>query len=164
MTVEELIGRRITAVREALGIPQADLGQRLGTTLGTTWTRQQVSRAEHGHRAFTAAELIALAYALDVPIADLLTPPEGVTEVQLPSGDVVGYRTVPGAGVATRVLGELRRLEETATRRAQIEQQERDLVNRLIARLADTDDLNDAERAAIADAVRGTTNEAIEDT
>jgi transcriptional regulator with XRE-family HTH domain len=45
-----------------------DLGQALGRYLGRPWSRQAVHQAERGQRSFTAAELTALALALDTSV------------------------------------------------------------------------------------------------
>jgi transcriptional regulator with XRE-family HTH domain len=84
--VEELVGQRIRAQRERLGLTQDQLGRRLGDKLGRSWSRQAVSAAEKGDRAFTAAELLAIAFTLQVSVGHLLVPPAGVNEVEMPNG------------------------------------------------------------------------------
>ncbi|MBD2760111.1 hypothetical protein IEE94_11395 [Yimella sp. cx-573] len=55
---------------------QAELGDRLSELLDKPWTRQAVWSAEKGARAFTAAELVAIAEVLDYRIEDLFAPTE----------------------------------------------------------------------------------------
>lgn len=86
MRVEELVGQRIRAQRGRLGLTQDQLGQRLGNKLGRSWSRQAVSAAEKGDRAFTAAELLAIAFTLEVSVGHLLVPPAGIDEVEMPNG------------------------------------------------------------------------------
>lgn len=100
--VEEIIGRRITWAREGRQISQAELGQELASYLGKPWSRQAVSAAEKGGRAFTAVELIALARALEVPVDRLLSPPADVDEIEMPSGQTVD-RTQLRAAVGARL-------------------------------------------------------------
>lgn len=158
MRVEEIVGARVAAIREQTGTSQHDLGQRLGEVLDRPWSRQTVSAAEKGRRAFTAGDVVALAYVLDVPVVDLLTPPLEVTEVELPSGKSVPWRHSAPPTLPAQVLESLRRLEGTAARRAELEREERNLVERLIGRLGEAD-LGDEDRAAIVDAIRTTTEE-----
>jgi transcriptional regulator with XRE-family HTH domain len=82
--VEELAGQRIRAVREDRDMTQEELGRRLGKLLGREWPRQAVSAAERGRRAFTAAELVAIALTLRTSVGHLLTPPFDVDSVDLP--------------------------------------------------------------------------------
>jgi transcriptional regulator with XRE-family HTH domain len=91
--IEEVVGQRVAELRAPTGMTQAELGQKLGELLGKPWSRQAVSAAEKGGRAFTAAELLALAYVLEVPVGRLLTPPLGALTVRLgEDGPLVGRR------------------------------------------------------------------------
>lgn len=72
--LEEQIGAFVRWAREAHGMSQAELGERLSERLDKPWTRQAVWSAEKGGRAFTAAELVALAEVLDVTIEELFRP------------------------------------------------------------------------------------------
>lgn len=85
MKIEEVIGERVREAREAAGWTQQELGGRLERYLGRTWSRQAVSAAEKGDRAFTAAELIAFAATFNVQMAQLFTPTE-TDSVEMPSG------------------------------------------------------------------------------
>jgi transcriptional regulator with XRE-family HTH domain len=70
--IQIAVGKQVIQRREAAGWTQAELGARLEARLGRTWPRQAVSAAEKGRRAFTAAELFAIADALGCGVPDLL--------------------------------------------------------------------------------------------
>lgn len=63
MDMRELIGKQIRLAREAQGMTQEDLANRLHKT------RNAISSYETGNRTIPATELPELADALDVPIA-----------------------------------------------------------------------------------------------
>jgi transcriptional regulator with XRE-family HTH domain len=71
MRVEEAIGRQVAHLRAQRQLSLADLGEALGRYLGKPWSRQAVHQAERGQRSFTAAELTALALALDTSVQAL---------------------------------------------------------------------------------------------
>jgi transcriptional regulator with XRE-family HTH domain len=82
MRVEEAIGRQIARLRAQRQLSQADLGEALGGYLGKPWSRQAVHQAERGQRSFTAAELTALALALDTSVQALFRAEDD--QIQLP--------------------------------------------------------------------------------
>lgn len=71
MRVEEAIGRQIARLRTQRELSLTDLGEALGGYLDRPWSRQAVHQAERGQRSFTAAELTALALALDTSVQAL---------------------------------------------------------------------------------------------
>jgi transcriptional regulator with XRE-family HTH domain len=71
MQVEVAIGQQIARLRASRGLSLTQLGEAVGRYLGRPWSRQAVHQAEHGRRAFTAAELAALALALDTSVPAL---------------------------------------------------------------------------------------------
>lgn len=71
MRIEEVVGRQIARLRAERGMSLTELGEALGPHLGRPWRRQAVHQAERGGRAFTAAELAALALALDTSLPAL---------------------------------------------------------------------------------------------
>jgi transcriptional regulator with XRE-family HTH domain len=94
MRIEAAIGARIARLREARQMSLTQLGQAVGGYLGKPWSRQAVHQAERGRRAFTAAELAALAMALETSVpALLLTDAE---RIELPGGSVAAqdYRAI----------------------------------------------------------------------
>jgi transcriptional regulator with XRE-family HTH domain len=69
--IEVAIGQQIARLREARQMSLTQLGEEMGTYLGRPWSRQAVHQAERGRRAFTAAEMAALALALETSIPAL---------------------------------------------------------------------------------------------
>lgn len=94
MKPEEMVGRRVAEIRERLGMTQQQLGEDLEPLLGKSWPRQTVSSAEKGKRAFTAAELIALAIVLKTQANRLLIAPIEMEELEMPGGLFVGRDTL----------------------------------------------------------------------
>ena len=82
MRVEEAIGRQIARLRAQRQQSLADLGEALGGYLGKPWSRQAVHQAERGQRSFTAAELTALALALDTSVQALFRAEDD--QIELP--------------------------------------------------------------------------------
>lgn len=94
-TLQEHIGGNVKALRG--NTSPRELGAALALWLGKPWTRQAVWEAENGKRAFTAAELLALAAVLDVTLPQLF---ECTDNVQLPSG-----KTMPPEVIDALVSG-----------------------------------------------------------
>ena len=86
MRVEEVVGRQIAQLRAQRQLSLTDLGEALGRYLGRPWSRQAVHQAERGQRSFTAAELVALALALDTSVPALFRT-DG-EHVELPGGAI----------------------------------------------------------------------------
>lgn len=63
--VDQTVGARITAVRKAKGLSQADLGVAVGVTF------QQIQKYEKGINRVGASRLQQIAQCLDVPVATL---------------------------------------------------------------------------------------------
>jgi len=94
MRVEAAIGRQIAHLREARQMSLTQLGQAIGRYLDKPWSRQAVHQAERGRRAFTAAELAAVALALDTSIPALFLADTG--PIELPGATVTAedYRAI----------------------------------------------------------------------
>jgi transcriptional regulator with XRE-family HTH domain len=88
MRVEEAIGRQIARLRAQRQLSLADLGEALGRYLGKPWSRQAVHQAERGQRSFAAAELTALALALDTSVQALFRAEGG--QIELPGRAISG--------------------------------------------------------------------------
>jgi transcriptional regulator with XRE-family HTH domain len=86
MRVEEAVGQQVARLRVQRGLSLAELGEALGRYLGKPWSRQAVHQAERGQRAFTAAELTALALALDTSLPALFR--SGDAPIELPAASV----------------------------------------------------------------------------
>ena len=94
MRLEEVIGHRLRAERERQGMTLKAMGQELETYLGKPWTPQAVWQAERGQRDFGAAQLLALALVLEIPVAQLLAPLEGDQLMTLPNGYALSAKDV----------------------------------------------------------------------
>lgn len=84
MEITELVGSKVRQRRQQLDMSQQDLGAKVGGYLGEQWSRQAVSAAEKGGRAFAITEVAAFAAALDTNIRELLTPDPRTHQVELP--------------------------------------------------------------------------------
>src|SRR5260370_37665178 len=93
MRIETAIGRQISRLREPRQMSLTQLGQAVGTYLGKPWSRQAVHQAERGRRAFTAAEMAALALALDTSVPALFLA--DAADIELP-GAVVSAEDYQG--------------------------------------------------------------------
>ncbi len=86
-TIPEVIGGHIREAREKRGFTQANFGRVVGRILaGKPWSPQAVSQAEKGQRAFTAIELVCIAYVLEVPMSWLFAPDSYDERILLPDG------------------------------------------------------------------------------
>ena len=86
MRIETAIGQQIARLREARHMSLTQLGEAVGEYLGKPWSRQAVHQAERGRRAFTAAEMAALALALDTSVPALFLA--DAAPVELPGAAV----------------------------------------------------------------------------
>ncbi|MEU8357964.1 helix-turn-helix transcriptional regulator [Nonomuraea sp. NPDC048882] len=86
MRVEEAIGRQLARLRAERRMSLTELGEALGRYLDRPWSRQAVHQAERGQRAFTAAELTALALVLDTSVQVLFRAED--VGIELPGGSV----------------------------------------------------------------------------
>jgi len=82
--IQEVVGRRIKDARDENGWTQVQLGRELEPFLGQAWSSQVMAQAESGGRAFTVAELVALALVLEKEIGWFIRPTSEVESVELP--------------------------------------------------------------------------------
>jgi transcriptional regulator with XRE-family HTH domain len=94
MQVEAAIGEQIARLRETRQMSLTQLGQAIGRYLGKPWSRQAVHQAERGRRAFTAAELAAIALALDTSIPALFLADSGQIELPGQAVSAEDYRAI----------------------------------------------------------------------
>lgn len=94
MRVEEAIGRQIARLRTQRQLSLTDLGEALGQYLERPWSRQAVHQAERGQRAFTAAELTALALVLDTSVQGLFRAENEQIELPRRAVSPEEYRSV----------------------------------------------------------------------
>ena len=86
MQVEVAIGQQVARLRTSRGMSLTQLGEAVGRYLGRPWSRQAVHQAERGRRAATAAELTALALALDTSVPALFIT--DADQIELPGARV----------------------------------------------------------------------------
>jgi len=86
MQIEVAIGKQIARFREARQMSLTQLGEVLGKYLDKPWSRQAVHQAERGRRAFTAAEMAALALALETSVPALFLTDDA--HIELPGAAV----------------------------------------------------------------------------
>jgi 8-oxo-dGTP diphosphatase len=101
LRVEQYVGQRIRVRRDELDMTQEEFGREVGRWLGKAWSRSTVSVAENGKRAFTAAELVAIAHVLQTSPTYLLAPPAGISEITMPSGATVNRDLLFSLAVTT---------------------------------------------------------------
>ena len=94
MRVEAAIGKQIARLRQARQMSLTQLGQAIGRYLGKPWSRQAVHQAERGRRAFTAAELAAVALALDTSVPALFLADSGQIELPGETVSAEDYRAI----------------------------------------------------------------------
>ena len=94
MRVEEAIGRQISRLRARRQLSLTDLGEALGQYLDKPWSRQAVHQAERGQRSFTAAELTALALALDTSVPTLFRADDESIELPRRTVSAQEYRGI----------------------------------------------------------------------
>ncbi|WDG17482.1 helix-turn-helix domain-containing protein [Microbacterium sp. Clip185] len=89
MRIEKIVGQNMAKLRAHKDWSQPQLGKAIGDLLGTKpWSRQAVSNAENGQRAFTAADLVAIACVLETSPAALLALGPTSTVKAIEVGDV----------------------------------------------------------------------------
>jgi transcriptional regulator with XRE-family HTH domain len=86
MQIETAIGMQIARLRETRQMSLTQLGEAMGKYLDKPWSRQAVHQAERGRRAFTAAEMAALALALETSIPALFLA--DAAQIELPGAAV----------------------------------------------------------------------------
>ncbi|MFG1858917.1 helix-turn-helix domain-containing protein [Actinomadura geliboluensis] len=69
----DTFARRVRADRERLGLSQAEVARRMAETLGTNVDATAVTRIELQTRVVRLDDAVAMAQALDIPLASLLT-------------------------------------------------------------------------------------------
>jgi transcriptional regulator with XRE-family HTH domain len=110
MRVEAAIGRQIARFRETRQMSLTQLGEALGQYLGKPWSRQAVHQAEHGRRAFTAAELAALALVLGTSVPALFfadAEPVELPGAAIPAEDYQAILLAAGRGAPLDGIEEL---------------------------------------------------------
>ena len=106
MRIEAVVGRNLESLRRVWHkshgeqLSQSEFGVRVGKLTGKPWSRQAVSAAESGDRAFTLSDLACIALVLEVPITSLLLVPDDVNRVGV-GGQVFDRSDLVGALLGT---------------------------------------------------------------
>lgn len=106
--LDAVVGRRIAARRQALGLSQTALGQRVGVSC------QQVQKYEGGQNRISASRLHGLALALGLPVGAFF--PEQPLESEPPATAALHAATATPEGQA--LAAGFARIEDPAVRRA----------------------------------------------
>ena len=96
--IEKLVGQRIKAAREAAGLSQAELAQKMGYKAASS-----ITRAEKGRSDFPQSKIAAFAKALNVTPGFLLGDPLPVTL----TGDTRRQVTPPDGARLAAILRQL---------------------------------------------------------
>ena len=99
---QEAIGRQVSRLRARQQLSLTDLGEALGRYLDKPWSRQAVHQAERGQRSFTAAELTALALALDTSVPTLFRADDEPIELPRRALSAQEYRGACSTGTGRR--------------------------------------------------------------
>lgn len=92
MTPTEVIAKRVQEVRKRHGWSAQRLADAMSAA-GVPWERQVVTKLENGQRQnVSAAELLALAYVLDIAPVHLLVPVEDITVTPVPGQEAQAVR------------------------------------------------------------------------
>lgn len=113
----EVLADNLRAYRRLADLTQGELGERMADLFGHEWSEQTAGFVERGDRTVTTDELVALALALDVTIADLLDP-AGPTE----SRDEGFYVGEVGYGKAQYLPGPVAQIVARSISRAKLEE------------------------------------------
>lgn len=91
---EVILGRNVAAARGRARLSQSAVADRMRALGYTQWQQQVVANAELGKRRLLATEVMALAWALETSITNLMRPTEDDDLVRLPCGAVISARSV----------------------------------------------------------------------
>lgn len=93
-TYGEILARNMRAARSRIGIGQANVAARMQALGFTQWVPQTVSKSERNDRRLLAEEIFALAWALEVSIAQLLEPSPSDGMVEFPVRAALAAKSV----------------------------------------------------------------------
>jgi transcriptional regulator with XRE-family HTH domain len=94
LRIEAAIGKQIARFRETRQMSLTQLGEAMGKYLDKPWSRQAVHQAERGRRAFTAAEMAALALVLETSIPALFLTDDAHIELPGTTVSAQDYRGI----------------------------------------------------------------------
>jgi transcriptional regulator with XRE-family HTH domain len=139
----EVVGENVRRRRDELDLLQEELAREIRLA-GPSWSRTTVAKTENGTREPSAQELLALSYALQAPLSELLGGRDGLlllragTEVSLPE---LTARIADNAPVLASVDLSVRRIADAYEEHDDAEQHAAKLLSRPV---------EDVRRAATA--------------
>ena len=87
LSIEQVVGFNLGRLRSAQGWTQVEFGKRIAEKARLpaekAWSRQAVSNAEQGRRAFTVADLLVLSLVFELPLSALLVIPSAVARIKI---------------------------------------------------------------------------------
>ena len=89
-----ILGRNVAAARGRARLSQSAAADRMRALGHAQWQQQVVANVERGGRRLLATEVMALAWALETSITNLMRPTEDDDLVRLPCGAVISARSV----------------------------------------------------------------------
>ena len=106
--LDALVGRRIAARRQAMGLSQTALGEKIGVSC------QQVQRYEGGHNRISASRLHGLAAALGLPVEAFFPQRAGEAETV----ELQTLRALTATAEGRALAAGFARIEDRAVRQA----------------------------------------------
>ena len=89
-----ILGRNVAAARGRARLSQSAVADRMRALGHAQWQQQVVANVERGGRRLLATEVMALAWALETSITNLMRPTEDDGMVRLPCGAVISGRSI----------------------------------------------------------------------
>jgi 8-oxo-dGTP diphosphatase len=89
-----IVGRSVRAARTVRGLGQEQVAARMRALGFTAWLRQTVGQVERGKRRLVVDEVLALSFALQTTIAELIMPAADEETVDLPNGQAVSVALI----------------------------------------------------------------------
>jgi 8-oxo-dGTP diphosphatase len=99
------VGQTARAVRSKRHLSQEQVAARMRALGFTGWLRQTVGQVERGKRRLIVDEVLALSFALEASVAELLMPSNGGEWVTFPNGRVVSVAIVRHSIRGNRAAG-----------------------------------------------------------
>ncbi len=116
-SLQVVIGRNLRRIREEYQEASQDEGAERLRSFGLGWNRSQLAKAERGERPFTIDQLVLIAAAYDVTLADLVEVRQGE---RVALGEWV---SADGAYLLAELKGDERELSRTRHRNALLARQ-----------------------------------------
>lgn len=89
-----IVGRSVRSARTARDLSQEQVAERMRALGFTGWLRQTVGQVERGRRRLIVDEVLALSFAVETTVAELIMPAADEEVVELPSGQAVSVAVI----------------------------------------------------------------------